>query len=164
MHLTGSCIWAYHRGVGEDATAVLTSPADIIDLVLARIRQRGGRATPARRLLLSALLGAADHRTAEDLTEAVRARAPEVHLTTIYRNLDDLERMGVVDRMYVSHGPAAYHLASVPHGHLACEECGAIADIPAEAFRSLAETAIAMHGFAISAGHFAVPGRCANCR
>ena len=150
--------------MGEDAAAVLTSPADIIDLVLARIRQRGGRATPARRLLLSALLDSPGHQSAEDLAAAVRARAPEVHLTTIYRNLDDLERMGVVDRTYVSHGPATYHLASASHGHLACENCGAIADIPAEAFRSLAETAMAMHGFAIRPGHFAVPGTCANCQ
>jgi Fur family transcriptional regulator, ferric uptake regulator len=150
--------------VGEGATAVMTSPADIIDVVLARIRERGGRATPARRLLLSALIDSSGHQTAEDLAEAVQARAPDVHLTTIYRNLDDLERMGVVDRTYVSHGPATYHLACTSHGHLACENCGAITDIPAEAFLSLAETAMAMHGFVISPGHFAVPGRCANCQ
>ena len=150
--------------MGESATAVMTSPTDIIEIVLARIRQRGGRATPARRLLLSALIDGAGHQTAEDLAGAVRARAPEVHLTTIYRNLDDLERMGVVDRTYVSHGAATYHLASTSHGHLACENCGAIADIPAEAFRSLAETAMVLHGFAIWPGHFAVPGRCANCQ
>jgi len=75
-----------------------------------------------------------------------------------------LEQMGVVDRTYVSHGPATYHLASTSHGHVACENCGAIADVPAEAFLSLAETAKVLHGFAISPGHFAVPGRCANCQ
>jgi Fur family transcriptional regulator, ferric uptake regulator len=150
--------------VGEDATAVLASPTDIIELVIARIRQRGGRATPARRLLLSALIDSAGHRTAEDLAGAVQAHAPEVHLTTIYRNLDDLERMGVVDRTYLGHGPATYHLASGAHGHLACEQCGAIADIPAEAFRSLAKTAMDLHGFTISPEHFAIRGRCPNCR
>lgn len=148
---------------GEPPAALAAPRRDEIEGVLAALREHGTRVTTARRLLLAALLEPGHH-SAEEIATAVRQRAPDVHLATVYRNLEALERLQVIDRTYVSHGPATYHLASTSHGHLACENCGAIADVPAEAFLSLAETAMAMHGFVISPGHFAVPGRCANCR
>jgi Fe2+ or Zn2+ uptake regulation protein len=151
--------------VDSEAPATLASlrTAEVVEAVLAMLREHGGRATRARRLLLAALLQPGHH-SAEEIAAAVRQWAPDVHLTTIYRNLDELERLQVVDRTYVGQGPAAYHLAAAPHGHLACETCGAITEIPDEAFQSLAETAMAVHGFAISPGRFAVSGRCVNCR
>jgi Ferric uptake regulator family len=48
----------------------------------------------------------------------VHARAPDVHLSTNYRNLEELERLGVIDSTRLGSGPATYHLASAAHGHL----------------------------------------------
>ena len=61
------------------------------------------------------------HRTAEELGAEVQAIAPDVHMSTIYRNLDDLERLGVVVHAHLGHGPATYHLAAGAHGHFVCE-------------------------------------------
>jgi hypothetical protein len=66
-----------------------------IEDVLAGLRERGGRATHARRLLLSALFRDRTHRSAEELAQAVHAQAPAVNISTIYRNLDELVRLGV---------------------------------------------------------------------
>lgn len=41
-----------------------------------------------------------------------------------YRNLDELERLQVVDRTYVSQRAATYDLTSKTHGRRACETCG----------------------------------------
>jgi len=151
--------------VGHQAAAALDrAAAELIEGVLARVRERGGRVTLARRLLLDAVISSPGHHTADELAATVRARAPGVHLTTIYRNLDELGRMAVVDRTYVGRGPASYGLASAPHGHLVCEECGALADIPDEAFRFLAAAAMTLHGFAIRPAALAAPGRCAACQ
>jgi len=57
-----------------------------------------------------------------------------------------------------------YHLSSAAHGHVACEACGSIAELPGEAFRTLAKTALSLHGFEISPARFAFPARCAHCR
>jgi Fur family transcriptional regulator, ferric uptake regulator len=150
------------RGVNR-RPASAPPPGQVVEGVLAVLRQHGGRATPARRLLLAALTQPGHH-TAEEIAAAVRQQAPDVHLTTIYRNLDELERLGIVDRTYASHGPATYHLASAAHGHLACETCGAITELPREAFQTLSEAAMARHGFAIIPSRFAIPGLCARCR
>ncbi len=65
-----------------------------VDDVLALVRENSGRVTNSRRLLLEAIFDDPGHHSAEDLAEIVQARAPDVHLSTIYRNLDELERLG----------------------------------------------------------------------
>jgi Fur family ferric uptake transcriptional regulator len=137
---------------------------DLIEDVLARLRQHGTRVTSARRLLLSVLLESRGHRSAEELAADVQARAPEVNLSTIYRNLDELERLKLVDRTHLGHGPATYHLASATHGHLVCERCGSMTEVPDTMFDELAETTRQRYGFAIDPHRFAVIGICSNCQ
>jgi len=137
---------------------------DAIEDVLALVRQHGGRATPARRLLLNALFGSRDHRSAEELAAEVHALAPDVHLSTIYRNLEELERLGVIDSTRLGNGPATYHLASAAHGHLVCEKCGTMIEVPDEIFADLVRVAVTDYGFTINPHRFAVTGRCAECQ
>jgi Fur family ferric uptake transcriptional regulator len=146
--------------------AEVAGPAErqAIEDVLALVRQNGGRATPARRLLLNALFGNREHRSAEELAAEVHAAAPDVHLSTIYRNLEELERLGVVDSTRMGGGPATYHLASAAHGHLVCEKCGSMTEVPDGMFTDLVRTAYSEYQFQINPHRFAVTGRCASCR
>ena len=76
------------------------------------MRAHGGRATPARRLLLRALVENPGHSSAEELAASCPCPRPDVYKPTIYRNLDELERLNVVDRTRLGRGLATYHLAS----------------------------------------------------
>jgi len=134
-----------------------------VESVLDLLRAQGGRVTTSRRLLLSCLFESSAHRTAEHLAAEVQAVAPDVHLSTIYRNLDELERLGVVVHTHLGHSPATYHLATETHGHLVCEGCGATVEAPEEVFAALAAAALAHYGFTIDPRHFAVLGSCAGC-
>jgi Fur family ferric uptake transcriptional regulator len=134
-----------------------------VEAALQLLRANGGRLTTSRRLLLSCLFGSNVHRTAEDLLAEVQALAPDVHMSTIYRNLDELERLGVVVHAHLGHGPATYHLASETHGHLVCESCGTMFEAPEPLFRALAREAHNSYGFTVDPRHFAVLGRCAPC-
>jgi Fur family transcriptional regulator, ferric uptake regulator len=139
------------------------APQEAVEEVLAAFRAEGGRVTTPRRLLIASLIEAGGHRTAEELAEVVHSRAPDVHLSTIYRNLEELERLGIVEHSHLGHGPATYHLASELHGHFVCEDCGALFEAPDEFFASLARVALTEHNFHIDPHHFAVLGRCAAC-
>jgi Fe2+ or Zn2+ uptake regulation protein len=150
------------KGAAETVTG--RTDRDAVDDVLALLRRHGGRATPARRLLLNALFGSGGHRSAEELAAEVHAQAPDVHLSTIYRNLEELERLGVIDSTRLGSGPATYHLASAAHGHLVCEKCGTMTEVPDEIFADLVRVAVADYGFAINPHRFAVTGRCASCQ
>ncbi len=137
--------------------------ASTVDEVLAMLRARGGRATPSRRILLDVLFNLQGHASAEQLAAAVQARAPDVHLSTIYRSLEDLQRLGVVSHTHLGHGPATYLLASQAHAHFICEQCGTMIEAPDELFDGLASTARDKLGFTIDPHHFAMLGRCSAC-
>jgi len=155
----------YDWAVGRTTRAPETVPdVRTVEDVLALVRANGGRSTHARRLLVSALFARDDHMTAEELAAVVHAEAPDVHLSTIYRNLEDLEELGVIAHAHRAHGPATYHLAGRGHGHLVCQSCGDTIDVPDTLFRSLVSLAAETYGFAVDPHHTAISGRCEACR
>lgn len=119
--------------------------------------------TTSRRLLVQALFESAGHAIAEELAEVVQAKAPDVHLSTIYRNLEELERLGIVTHAHLGHGAATYHLTARTHGHLVCERCQATIEVPDELFDALSRRARTRFGFVVDPYHFAVLGRCRTC-
>jgi Fur family ferric uptake transcriptional regulator len=139
------------------------SVRDAAEPILALLRARGGRVTTSRRAILETFLGVGGHVTVEALTARVQAAQPDVHESTVYRFLDELERLGVVDHVHLGHGPAVYHLASDAHHHLVCDGCGAVEEVPDEVFADLRERLQAEFGFALQPRHFAVTGLCPAC-
>lgn len=136
---------------------------DRLEEVLAVLRASGGRVTTPRRAILQALIEHHGHPTAEQLTADVQAGQPDVHESTVYRFLDELERLGVVDHVHLGHGPAVYHFADDPHHHLVCEGCGLVVEVPArtvEEFQGLVRRDLQ---FEMELRHFALPGRCEAC-
>ncbi len=134
-----------------------------LERILASLRASGGRITPARRALVSALLSSHSHATAEDLAEIVQRSHPDVHQSTIYRTLDALEELGIVDHVHLGHGRAVYHLADDPHQHLVCEACGHVLEVPDAIFADLATQLQERFAFTLRPNHFAVLGRCEDC-
>ena len=143
--------------------AVGTARADRLERVLALLRANGGRVTSPRRAILEALIGHGEHPTAEQLTAAVQARQPDVHESTVYRFLDDLERLGVVDHVHLGHGPAVYHFSDDTHHHLVCQTCGRVIEVPDHTFAGFRRLLHNDFGFEIDQRHFAVLGRCTEC-
>ena len=136
---------------------------DRLERILDALRREGGRVTSARRALVTALVEADAHVTADDLAAEVQAQHPEVHRSTIYRSLDALERLGVVDHVHLGHGRAVYHLTDDAHNHLVCESCGAVIEVPDDLFDGIGRDLRDEYGFAIRPHHFAVLGRCRAC-
>lgn len=145
---------------GSPATGAPATVEAVLDLV----RSHGGRATSSRRALLHVLFEEDDrHLTAEELAVAVQGRVPDVHLSTIYRNLEELQRLGVVVHSHLGHGPATYQLSSLAHAHFVCDACGAMVAVPEALWTTVADTALSETGFEVDSLHFAIPGRCARC-
>ena len=131
--------------------------------ILAQLRAQGGRVTTCRRAILETFLGIGGHVTAEMLTAKVQLNQPDVHESTVYRFLDELERLGVVDHVHLGHGAAVYHLASDAHHHLVCDRCGTVVEVPDEVFAGLRKSLHEGFGFSLQPRHFAVTGRCNAC-
>ena len=89
------------------------------------LRMNGLRASSARRVLLEALFAAEEPRSAERLAIDL-----DGDLASVYRNLETLERVGLVRHFHLVHGPGLYTLAARERGYLVCERCGAIRPVP----------------------------------
>jgi Fur family transcriptional regulator, ferric uptake regulator len=135
------------------------------DEIVGLLRARGGRATPTRRAVITALLHAGDrHLGAEEIAREVREAKPSVAESTIYRTLATLEDLGVVAHVHMGHGPSTYHLAQAAHRHLVCDGCGAVIEVPDAEFADLEQRLNERYGFKLSGHHFALAGVCRACR
>jgi Fur family transcriptional regulator, ferric uptake regulator len=146
-----------------EQTRAAPDSGDTVEQILRVLRRHGDKATPARRILLEILVSSRGHRSAEDLAAEVRARAPDIHLTMIYRNLEELDRLKIIDRTRLDHGPATYHLSTAAHGHLVCEHCGSMTEVPDALFQQLAQATIERYRFRIEPQRSALIGCCTNC-
>jgi Fur family transcriptional regulator, ferric uptake regulator len=128
------------------------------------LRSRGLRLTAQRQLILEAV-HALGHATPEQVHAAVREVAAGVNITTIYRTLELLERLGLVTHTHLSHGSPTYHPAGDDdqHVHLVCRSCGGVAEVDPETVRPLAERLASERGFQVDIGHMALFGICAGC-
>ncbi len=136
-----------------------------VESILDRLRADGGRVTTGRRAIVRALLTGPDHHvTAEDVAQLAQAEQPDVHLSTVYRTLEALERVGVVDRTTLGGGGAVFHLTDHVHHHLVCDACGGVTEIPEELLASLAAAIDERYRFAVATSALVLSGRCAACR
>jgi Fur family ferric uptake transcriptional regulator len=127
------------------------------------LREKGLRLTPQRELVLNAVreLG---HATPEDVAAKIHLTHPGINLSTVYRNLETLENVGLVQHTHLGHGGATYHAAEeLTHLHLVCENCGSVGDAPIDAAANFVNTLSDDYGFKTDVTHFAIYGTCAEC-
>jgi Fur family transcriptional regulator, ferric uptake regulator len=127
------------------------------------LREKGLRLTPQRELVLNAVreLG---HATPEDVAAKIHETHPGINLSTVYRNLETLENVGLVQHTHLGHGGATYHAAEeLTHLHLVCENCGSVGDAPIDAAANFVNTLSDDYGFKTDVTHFAIYGTCAEC-
>jgi Fur family transcriptional regulator, ferric uptake regulator len=128
------------------------------------LRSRGYRVTPQRQLVLEAI-GKLDHATPEEIAASVQETARGVNISTIYRTLELLDKLGLVTHTHLGHGAPTYHLATESdHVHLVCQDCGRVTEVSPDAIRALITALDEGHGFETDVAHLTVFGRCAECR
>jgi len=156
-----------HGGAGGPGGAAEPGvlPADG-DGLRERLRSAGLHLTAPRRAVLSVLASRGGHLSAEHVVTAVAGLDPGVHRASVYRALEALTDVGLVQHVHLGHGATAYHLAdrAGQHLHLQCGACGAVLDAPVQLLGSVRRRLLREHGFALDAAHVALSGRCATCR
>ena len=131
---------------------------------LAALQQRGLRASAARRLVLEALYAADRPVTAEDIADGLGGRFPSSDLGSVYRNLDTLERNGLVRHLHAGHRAGMYATAGDESDYLACEACGALWPVDSQSLAPVREYLRRRFGVEPGFSHFPIVGRCEECR
>jgi Fur family ferric uptake transcriptional regulator len=131
-----------------------------------RLRAHGLRLTAQRQRVLAAVT-ALEHATPESIGARLREEAgpggavPDT--STVYRNLELLERLGLVWHTHLGRVSPVYHVAEHPHLHVVCASCGAVSSVDPGILDVAAERLAAEHGFTVDVGHVALSGTCRAC-
>lgn len=136
------------------------APIDLTE----ELRSKGYRLTPARQLVLGAVL-ALEHATPDAICAEVQRTASSVNLSTVYRTLELLEELGLVNHTHLSHGSPTYHAAGEDqHVHLVCRGCGSISEVDPSVMRPVTDRLLADRGFRVDVGHVSLFGVCGDCK
>ena len=114
-------------------------------------------------MVIAVLAEGDDHLTAEDLITEVEARLPGVAPSTVYRVIQRLSELDLIEHVHTSVGPPIYHLRERSHAHLVCTGCGTITDIPDEHLAALRRTLTREFEFTLVRHHSALVGYCKAC-
>ena len=128
-----------------------------------KLRRGGYRITPQRQLVLEAV-ERLRHGTPEELLAEVQRTASGVNLSTIYRNLEVLEEVGLVTHAHIGHGAPTYHAVDDHvHIHLVCDTCGTVQSIDAAIAEGFLDDLRRSTGFVTDVSHVALHGTCRDC-
>jgi Fur family ferric uptake transcriptional regulator len=128
------------------------------------LRARGLRVSAARRLVLEALYTSEGPVSAEEIAGGLHGQLPPSDLASVYRNLDTLETVGLVQHVHMGHGPGLYALAGRHRGWAVCEACGSCVTLDSGVAAEVHEAVERATGFDAHFSHFPIVGVCAGCR
>src|SRR3954470_17615647 len=123
-----------------------------------RLRARGLRMTAQRTQVIDAVM-ALEHATPEAIGARLREQAgaggaaPDA--STVYRNLELLERLRLLWHTHLGKGAPVPHAPERPHLPVVCQSCGEISSVASDLLDSAAERLGADLGFTVDVGHVA---------
>jgi len=122
------------------------------------------RITPQRRVILEELRKAESHLTADQIYGLVRVRMPRISLGTVYRNLEMLSRLGMIQKLESGCAPKRFDGRTNDHYHLRCLRCGRVDDAPIAPQTALEESIEGLTDYKIIGHQLEFIGLCLTCR
>jgi Fe2+ or Zn2+ uptake regulation protein len=90
------------------------------------------RMTLQRKIILEEVKNTRTHPTADEVYAKVRKKIPRISMGTVYRNLDILSKIGLLQRIEPGQGHPQMRFDgnTEDHYHITCLGCGRIEDVP----------------------------------
>jgi len=123
------------------------------------LREAGLRISTARRLLIEALFKAEGPVSAAHLVHTLA-----LDESSVYRNLELLERHGLIRHLHLGHGPGLYlPVARDEVEYLYCERCTKVTLVAPAELDAVREQIHERFGYMPSFTHYAIVGLCDQC-
>ena len=127
--------------------------------------RRGLRLTPQREVLIRVLSEAMGHPTADELVRQVREVLPTVSHATVYRNLQELVREGLLRTLDMAGAAVQFEINPDEHHHFVCRKCGQVSEVYLSAVDvRVNRRRTAIDGFRIDRREVQLHGVCAACQ
>lgn len=139
-----------------------------IQQIYHKLQEKEYRLTPQRQTILNVFMThASEHLSADDVFNLVRRLHPDIGLATVYRTLDLLAELGVLQRIDFGDGRARYELRDPEqhhHHHLICTRCGRVEEFQADLLEPLEAMIARRSGFEVHDHQVKFFGLCRDCR
>lgn len=135
-----------------------------MDDAAAALRERGVRLSTVRRLVLESLFAAEGPVSAEWIADGMGDERLKLDVSSVYRNLERLEELGLVKHVHLGHGPGLYALEQERQlEYLVCEECGRVDSVEASQLDDVRAGVRERFGYEVQFNHFPIVGLCRRC-
>ncbi len=134
---------------------------------VSRLRESSGRSGSARRAVVELLGRQGCCLSAQEIHERLRAAGPKVGIASVYRALEGLDGLGLVQRVDLGDGVARFepsHPDGDHHHHLVCDDCGKVEPFEDAALEATIERVADGRGYAVAAHDVVLRGACEDCR
>jgi Fur family ferric uptake transcriptional regulator len=139
----------------------LASSTTSIEKVL---HQAGRRVTPQRMLILETIRESGGHLDADEIHRLARQKAPHLSLSTVYRTINVLKEVEVIEKLHLGDGRPHYEIKKGEHHHLICRGCGKVIEFQSPFSDKWGRGWGEKYDFEITRAHLDLRGYCAECR
>jgi Fur family ferric uptake transcriptional regulator len=129
------------------------------------LQKSGCRLTGPRRAVVETLVGSMHALTPVEVYDTARKDCPGLGLVSVYRTLDKLEELGLVQRVHQTKGCQAFIRTGDGHQHImVCKQCGKAVLFEGDQLDPLFNVVSKRTGFQIESHWLQVFGLCNDCR
>lgn len=149
---------------GEDMSGIT------IDILRQRLQARQHKLTTQRRTVLEVFIAhPGEHLSAEDVYGILRGDDIDIGLATVYRSLELLANLNILQRMEFGDGCSRYEIGTMSpdehqHHHLICVKCGKLLEFPDDLMDDLENDVLEKTGFKVVDHQVKFFGYCKECR
>lgn len=136
------------------------------------LKKKGLKVTNQRMLVLETMAGRpGEHLTAEEIYDLVRVQYPEIGLATVYRTIQVLLDLNIIDKINFDDGFTRYELAMQEdddskhhHHHAICKSCGKVYAFEDDLLDTLEKAIEESMGFTVVDHEVKLYGYCRDCK
>ena len=123
----------------------------------------GLRATSQRALILDIIRHG--HLDADEIYRQARQKKPRLSLSTVYRTLQVLKKLGLVEELHFDETHHHYELKpSSEHHHLVCLGCSKVVEFECPISPKMKEDVGRQESFEVTGAEIRMIGYCSQCR
>jgi Fur family peroxide stress response transcriptional regulator len=127
------------------------------------LRTKGYKATPQRIAICRIAIHSREHPTAKSIYNRVKKIYPTVSLATVYKTLEVLRELNLIQELNFPEGQARFDSYIKPHVNLICLQCGDIEDLDDPTAKEISEKVSSSTKFKPGGQRIDVYGTCSKC-
>ena len=147
----------------------MENTTDSLIKIKKKVHEASYKLTPQRETTVLVLLeNEKDHLSAEEIYMLAKLKSPDIGLATVYRTLEMLTELKILDKISFNDGLARYDMrkegAKHFHHHLLCLECGDIEEIEDDLLGEVEHVVESRFQFKVSDHRLTFHGVCKDCQ